>query len=127
VPKRNISYLVRSQTDKNVAYTVALGKEPFCSCPDHDNGHKCKHMRPVTVRTWLPATRRQSEIRLAMSFWGALAKDHLSAESNFTEPASTAIVALPLTYNPKTNNWRRGGLDRGSSPARQIQICHFQP
>jgi len=44
VEKRNAVYVVRSQTDKSQKYTVALGKEPYCSCPDHDNGHKCKHI-----------------------------------------------------------------------------------
>jgi len=44
VEKENVVYVVRSQTDKKQKYTVALGKELYCSCPDHDNGHKCKHI-----------------------------------------------------------------------------------
>jgi hypothetical protein len=36
-------WLVRSQTDETQMYTVMQNGSLQCTCPDHKNGHTCKH------------------------------------------------------------------------------------
>src|SRR5438045_3375593 len=45
VIRKGGTWLVPSQSGKG-KYTVALDpNDPYCSCPDHqDGGHKCKHI-----------------------------------------------------------------------------------
>ncbi len=41
-------WLVPSQTGSGKKYTVSPDPEcPYCSCPDHEDGHKCKHIYAV--------------------------------------------------------------------------------
>src|SRR5271166_3946975 len=49
IVKKSHVYVVPSQNEKGVKYTVALGKEPYCSCPDFENGNRCKHIYACEV------------------------------------------------------------------------------
>ncbi|QDV91790.1 Transposase DDE domain protein [Phycisphaerae bacterium RAS2] len=45
--KGNGAWRVPAQTTGMKPYTVKVGDKPTCSCPDHGNGHKCKHIFAV--------------------------------------------------------------------------------
>lgn len=46
-PKGNGVWRVPAATEGVKPYTVTSGANPTCSCPDHGNGHKCKHIFAV--------------------------------------------------------------------------------
>src|SRR5713226_4291943 len=49
IDRKDGAWLVPSQSEATVKYTVKLDGEGSCTCPDHANGFVCKHVRAVRI------------------------------------------------------------------------------
>lgn len=49
IERKDDVWIVPSQTTASKRYEVTLAGEGSCSCPDHDAGYTCKHIRAVRI------------------------------------------------------------------------------